>query len=777
MSLDFARALNPQQYRACTATGAPVLILAGAGSGKTRVLTHRMVYLTTELGVPPAQLLAVTFTNKAANEMRERAVALMERAGHPSPRIPWIGTFHSICARLLRQYGALVKLSPGFTIYDEDDALAILRDCARDRHLPDDRAILRALAHFIDGCKNAGEGPDLTRELASGPFEAKRAEVYALYNQRLRGANAVDFGDLILLVTQLLSAHEPTRQRIAQTWQQLLVDEFQDTNGVQYSLLRLLCRDHQALTVVGDDDQSIYAWRGANVNYMLNFTDDFPNAITVKLEQNYRSTPSILKVAGDLVENNRARHPKRLWTDIPHGDPVRLYTATDEHDEARFIARSIHALRRAHLSEQPLGAAILFRTHAQSRVLEEALRNASLPYRLVGGFSFYNRLEIKDMLAYMRLLVNDTDLLALRRVINVPTRGIGEKNLAAIEQFITNEAQGNIWMGLHAIATTKAGAVPPRARAAVASLFGLLQGWRAAAEADPPAPPSALLQSILRDTEYLDFLARRDPDRATETSENVRELISALHDFERAHANPTLLQFLEDSLLNALPDDAAADAPDAVQLMTIHSAKGLEFDAVFVAGFEQFLMPLQRPGDAPDNLEEERRLAYVAFTRARQHLTLCGAQMRRIYGQTRYPQPSLFLHEVDPRDLRALGQGVSSASSAPAPTPRAPAFGAPRPAPRGPSPASVVRAPQPAPSAPAGGAAKPSPFAGVKGGATPSRSGASAGALAVGDAVNHARFGRGTVKGVEARAGQVIATVDFPLAGVKKVVSSFLDRV
>jgi DNA helicase II / ATP-dependent DNA helicase PcrA len=766
MTLDFARALNPQQHLACTTTGAPLLILAGAGSGKTRVLTHRMVYLSIEEGIPSEQLLAVTFTNKAANEMRERALALMARAGHPTARLPWIGTFHSICARLLRQYGALVRLSPGFTIYDDDDSLSILRDCARERRWPDDRASLRALSSFIDGCKNAGETPDLVRELSHSRVDSQRADIYALYNQRLRSANAVDFGDLILLVNQLLDTNEPIRQRIAHAWQHILVDEFQDTNGVQYNFLRLLCRDHQALTVVGDDDQSIYAWRGANVNYMLNFEKDFPNAVVVKLEQNYRSTPPILKVAGDLIQNNRARHPKRLWTDTPHGDPVRLYTATDEHDEARFICRSIQSLRRLAPPDHPTQAAILFRTHAQSRVLEEALRAASLPYKLVGGFSFYNRLEIKDILGYMRLLVNDTDLLALRRVINTPPRGIGEKTLTSIEQFITDSAHGNIWEGLHMIATSKAGDITARTRNTITELFTLLRGWRALSEGSdgaPPCAPSLLVETILRDTQYIDYLARRDPERATETSENVRELVSAVQDFERAHPNPTLLQFLEDSLLNALPDDASQNTPDAVHLMTIHSSKGLEFDAVFVCGFEQQLMPLQRPGDDSTNIEEERRLAYVAFTRARFHLTLCAAQTRRIYGQTRYPQPSLFLHELDPSDLSLLGQSTPQLTPKPSlsfhrPPRHQPSFTPPpKPSPTSydPSALTVSKAPK---------------------AATP-RSLSTAPAIRPGDSVNHARFGQGKVTAVEPRAGQVIATVDFPLAGSKKVVTSFLEKI
>jgi DNA helicase-2/ATP-dependent DNA helicase PcrA len=631
---DILAGLNPQQREAVLATEGPVLILAGAGSGKTRVLTSRIAHLVLERGVAPGSLLAVTFTNKAAAEMKARVAALLGGASSDA----WISTFHSLCVRLLRREAAAAGLRHDFVIWDEEDQLAAVREALRELDLPEKLHPPRRALSAISAAKNAGRArPD---DAADG----LHARVGRAYANILAAAGALDFDDLLLRSVALLDADARVREAYRRRFRYLLVDEYQDTNRPQYELVRLLAGAGGNVTVVGDEDQSIYSWRGADINNILDFERDFPGARVLRLEDNYRSTQAILDAAVGLVRHNLRRKGKTLRAVRPGGEKVRLRSCADEFVEAGHV---VEGLARARGEGR---VAVLYRMNAQSRLLEEALLRSRMPYTVVGGVGFYERREVKDLLAYLRLVANPHDAMALRRVINVPVRGIGDRSLGELSA-IAAGGGGSLWQAIeHAIEERR---LPARALGPLRTFRDLIAGLRAEA---PALGVRRLLERILERSGYAAALADQDSRESQERLENLAELLSAAGAYEEREAEPGLAGFLDQVALLTDLDVARDDAP--VVLMTLHAAKGLEFDAVWLVGLEEGLIPHSRSLASDDGVEEERRLCYVGMTRARRLLHLSWARTRQLFGQRRMSQPSRFLAEIPPDALETWGQDI-----------------------------------------------------------------------------------------------------------------------
>ncbi|MGD0675608.1 MAG: UvrD-helicase domain-containing protein [Polyangiaceae bacterium] len=635
----FDAELNEPQAAAVAHTEGPLLVFAGAGSGKTRVITYRIANLLAIKRVPPWRILAVTFTNKAAGEMRSRLERL---CGAELARAVWVGTFHATCAKLLRAHGGPVGLQPNFVIYDAADQKAVVSRALKELDLDEKRYPARAVLAHIHKHKQEGRGPD--EAAAHSYVDAIALRIFRAYEDRLRAANAVDFEDLILLVARLLEK-EGEGDRIRRRFDYVLVDEFQDTNATQYRFLRDLVRDHGNLCVVGDDDQSIYRWRGADVRNIRGFRRDYPGAAVVKLEQNYRSTQRIVTAALGVISRSPEREPKELWTANEAGAPVLCVSARDERDEAAFVVGAIERARSEGSDLREM--AVFYRIHAQSRVLEEALRAARIPYQIVGGLKFYDRAEIKDAIAYLRILVNPRSDVDLLRVVNVPGRGIGQ---TTVDKLTT-------WATLHEASMTDAlGRVDeitdlaPAAKKRLAAFRELLDRLRRLSES---SAPSETLTQIFAETGTIESLKKEDSAEADARIENLKELVGSLRDYEveaeAAGEKPTVSGFLERVAL--VSDADAIDDGGRVVLMTVHGAKGLEFERVLLTGMEEEMFPYKGtdPGEA-DELEEERRLAYVAITRARRELVMTHTQMRQIFGTTRWNRPSRFLAEL-PADV------------------------------------------------------------------------------------------------------------------------------
>lgn len=629
--------LNPPQKEAVLHGEGPLLILAGAGSGKTRVIVHRIAWLIREKGVPPWQILAVTFTNKAAGEMRERVEKLLGGG-----EVPLIATFHSACARILRREIHHLGYDGNFAIYDDRDAEKLLKEIAAGLDLDEKRFPAKALAAAIDDCKNAGRLPE---ELPIGDFfQEKLARVYAAYQERLRACNALDFGDLVLLTVRLFETVPEVLERYRERYRWLLVDEYQDTNPVQYRLIRLLAGELKNLCVVGDDDQSIYRWRGADIRNILDFEKDFPGVRVVKLEQNYRSTQTILAAAGRVVEKNRGRKRKTLWTENPGGEPIVYRRLEDERGEARFVCREIE--RYVRQGGDLRDVAVFYRTNAQSRVVEDALVADGVPYRMVGGMRFYERLEIKDILAYLKVLDNPADEISLKRIINTPPRGIGQATVDKVAELAGRRRIG-FFAALREAADSTLLTSGPRGK--LAGFVALIDRFKATADAVPLAE---LASRIIEETGYAAKLKEERSDEADDRLANLQELLAALEEFERTSAERTLSAFLEQvALVSDL--ERGESGREAATLMTLHSAKGLEFPLVFMIGMEERLFPHVRALEDPEQMEEERRLCYVGMTRARERLCLTNARRRRIFGQDQYNQPSRFIADI-PRELLDL---------------------------------------------------------------------------------------------------------------------------
>ncbi|HEX6736678.1 MAG TPA: UvrD-helicase domain-containing protein [Vicinamibacteria bacterium] len=621
--------MNAQQREAVLATEGPVLILAGAGSGKTRVITHRIAHLVLERGVPADSILAVTFTNKAAGEMKARTEALVQGALRS-----WISTFHSLCVRLLRRDAEAAGLPRDFVIYDEDDQMAAVRAALKELDLSEKVHPPRRVLSRISARKNAGRRPRAEGEEES-LASSQLGDITERYHRILAQAQALDFDDLLLRAVKMLDSREDVRESYRRRFRYLLVDEYQDTNRAQYELVRHLAGAEGNVTVVGDEDQSIYSWRGADIQNILDFEHDFPGARVLRLEENYRSTQAILDIASALVAHNLRRKGKTLRAVAEGGEPVRLHQAVDEYQEAAWVVARL----RARPGEGR--AAVLYRMNAQSRLFEEALMRHGIPYAVVGGVGFYERREVKDLLAYLRLVLNHADPVAFRRILNVPTRGIGAKTLEEIERVAQSRGL-TLWEALGAVEGEAL--LPARATHPLVRFRALIEGLRAESA---HLSLQNLLSRILEQTGYSAALAQEDSQESQDRLENLAELLTAAADYETREEDPTPAGFLDRVSLLAETDLVRGDAP--VVLMTLHSAKGLEFQDVFLVGVEEGLMPHSRSQASPEALEEERRLCYVGMTRAMSRLHLTWAQSRQVFGQRRLAEPSRFLTEI-PRD-------------------------------------------------------------------------------------------------------------------------------
>ncbi len=646
--MDFIKGLNAQQREAVSHTEGPLLILAGAGSGKTRVITHRIAHIITARRIPPSAILAVTFTNKAANEMRERVTALLD--GVPLESSPTVSTFHSFCVRLLRRDGdPLSRIRPGFSrrfsIYDDEDQLGLIKAAYRGLGL-DEKEFMqyRAALSRISHAKNVKETPqDLYKKAVNKENEALAA-LYEEYEKALRTANALDFDDLLLEAVRLLRHDEATREAWNRRLSYVMIDEYQDTNRSQYELMRLLSDSHKNVCVVGDEDQSIYSWRGADIRNILDFERDFPNSKTIRLEQNYRSTKNILAAAGAVVENNKARKGKKLWTEAADGERIGLYAAYDAENEALFIADSIEKYMVANPGDH---VAVLYRTNSQSRQIEEALRRYGRKYNIVGGFSFYQRAEIKDIVAYLKLAASNVDSVSLLRVINTPARGIGRTTVEQIEKY-AREHGINLWDAVERIIDDQH--LSTRSQSALVLFRNLIQELSLVASSSSLAD---LIRHILDRTGYRRMLQQEKTPESETRLENLDELINAAA--ESAERGDTISDFLDHAALVADADAYDEQAP--ITLMTLHNAKGLEFPVVFLSGMELGLFPHSRSMDSEAALEEERRLCYVGMTRARKRLFLTWARFRRRFGggEQERSTPSWFLGEVPPHLVQNLG--------------------------------------------------------------------------------------------------------------------------
>ncbi len=632
--------LNAQQREAVVATEGAVLILAGAGSGKTRVITHRIAHLVLGRGVPPEGILAVTFTNKAAAEMKIRVEALMQGRALAS----WISTFHSLCVRLLRRESQAAGVPHDFVIYDEEDQLSAMREALRQLELSEKLNPPRRILSRLSALKNSGRPLD-DEEAAVGGF----GDIARRYRQILDAAHALDFDDLLLRARDLLMQDEAVREKYQRRFSYVLVDEYQDTNRAQYEIVRQLVGPQGHVTVVGDEDQSIYSWRGADIGNILDFERDFPGARVLRLEQNYRSTQAILDTASGLVAHNERRKGKTLQAVKPPGERVRLHYAVDEFEEAAFVVERIRA--------QPGRAAVLYRINAQSRLIEEALIRSRMAYTVIGGVGFYERREVKDVLAYLRLLQNRDDSVALRRVLNVPPRGIGPRTLAELESRAAAERL-SLWGALgYAL---DAALLPGRAAQP-------LQGFReiilSLAEEAARGGPRALVEAVLARTGYAAALTKEDTQESQDRLENLAELLGAAADFEARVPGGNLAGFLDQVSLISELDIPRRDAE--VVLMTLHAAKGLEFDSVFLVGMEEGLLPHSRSVGVQEALEEERRLCYVGMTRAMERLFLTSARSRQVFGQRRIAEPSRFLTEIPRGGVEVSGETTARPAALP----------------------------------------------------------------------------------------------------------------
>ncbi|MFA7249580.1 MAG: UvrD-helicase domain-containing protein [Dehalococcoidia bacterium] len=724
--------LNDAQRRAVEVQGGPLMILAGPGSGKTRVITHRIAHLVKERGVPPWRILAVTFTNKAAREMRERIEALLgDRAAALT-----MGTFHAVCARILRRDGEAIGLSRDFVIYDTDDQMSLIRTIEAELDIDQKRFTPRGVLSAISSAKNERRSAAAFQRSVDNYFQEIVARVFERYEAALRRSGAVDFDDLLGRTLEMFEAHPDIQQRYAERYLHTLIDEFQDTNLVQYRLARALASEHHNLTVVGDPDQSIYSWRAADIRNLLDFERDFPGATVVLLEQNYRSTGHILRVAHAVIERAEGRPAKSLWTANPEGERVVEYEATYGEEEALFIAGEIQRLLRGD-RYRTSDIAVMYRTNAQSRAIEEAFIAQGVRYRIVGGTRFYDRREVRDLIAYLRLVHNEYDTVAFDRIANVPGRGLGPKS---VNDLIA--ASADLGISVIAVAARAAGGdtsqgIPPliaRARLALAELLAVIDGLSAQRDALSVA---ALLDRLLAQVDYRAHLQKTDRDHADVRWENVQELRSVAAQYEEVEADSSLAAFLEEVALVSDVDDPDSDQPDAVTLITLHSAKGLEYDVVFMPGMEEGLLPHIRALDDPAQMEEERRLCYVGMTRARERLYLTRARRRFMFGQVRGNPASRFLRDLPDEDVmvpagaaprreehrmegRVEGRGLRAAAAA-----------------RRDEDQTEVRA------------------------------------FAPGERVRHSTFGVGTVVGCQPVPGDMQVTVAFQGQGVKRLLQSF----
>lgn len=730
--------LNEEQKKGVFTTEGPVLLLAGAGSGKTRVLTHRAVYLIEELGVNPYHILAITFTNKAAGEMRER---IDDMVGYGSENI-WVSTFHSTCVRILRRFIDHIGFGTNFTIYDTEDQKTIMKDICKRLEIDTKMYKEKSLLAAISSAKDELISPEAYALRAQGDFrKMKEAAVYREYQQVLRKNNALDFDDLIVKTVELFQSDMEVLDYYQERFRYIMVDEYQDTNTAQFQLIKLLAGKYKNLCVVGDDDQSIYKFRGANIYNILNFEKEFPNAVTIKLEQNYRSTQNILNAANGVIANNVGRKAKRLWTENEEGEKIAFHQFETGFDEADYVAKDIRSKVREGMYHYG-DCAVLYRTNAQSRLFEERFITASIPYKIVGGVNFYSRREIKDLLAYLKTIDNAMDDLAVRRIINVPKRGIGATTLSRVQDY----ADENSLTFYNALKMAEEIGTIGRASAKIRPFVMLIQSMRSKL---PYISVSELLQEIIEETGYVRELEAENTEEAQQRIENIDELISKAVTYEESEEEPTLSGFLEEVALVA-DIDSVDETQDYVVLMTLHSAKGLEFPQVYLAGMEDGLFPgfgAIRAENPTAEIEEERRLAYVGITRAKERLSISCARMRMIRGETQYNKVSRFVKEI-PRELLAGTIQKEKMPDIPKPSMMAKnAFSA--------KPMALRRTGVPEARNFGNSAMKKSLD------------------YAVGDTVSHLKFGTGVVKQIIDGGRDYEVTVDFSSVGVKKMFASF----
>lgn len=646
--MDILEGLNDAQQKAVLTTSGPLLILAGAGSGKTKTLTHRIAYLLAHERVWPNEILAVTFTNKAAREMRER---LSQLVGQPNSRgfMPWMGTFHGICVRLLRMDGQAIGVASNFVIYDEDDRQGLIKQAMKELSISADQIKPRAVSGTISGAKNDMVSPEEYAQMATYPYQQSVAKIYSLYEKLRKDAGALDFDDLLTETVRLMRGSSEVRHKYRTQFRHILIDEYQDTNAAQYALVKLLINDEKNICVVGDDWQSIYSWRGADFQNILNFERDFPGAVVVKLEQNYRSTSPILEAAHNVITKNVERTDKKLWTDKAEGLPVEIHGTYDESEEAYVIASRISA--QVSIGARRYGDfVVLYRMNAQSYALERAMMQQRIPYQLVGGVRFYDRKEIKDIIAYLRLLFQPNDRMSFSRIVNIPTRGIGATSLEKFLAWQTGSGM-DIIAALNNVDQTST--ITARAKNSLMALGQTLRALQVSVESG--ANPGDLIDRLIQSTGYRDYILDGTP-QAEDRDANLGVMAAEAKSF----AN--LENFLEEVALMSTTDTESDH--DKVTLMTLHAAKGLEFPVVFMVGMEEGLFPSTRAlEEGPKNLEEERRLCYVGMTRAREELHMLYAQSRLQFGQRSYAMPSRFLEDTgivaaampsQPRSVRSV---------------------------------------------------------------------------------------------------------------------------
>lgn len=783
--------LNPQQREAVQATDGPLLIMAGAGSGKTRVLTHRIAYLIEKKRVAPWSILAITFTNKAAREMQDRVGKLVG----PSGSDIWVSTFHSMCVRILRRDISRIGFTTSFSILDSGDQLSVIRNIMKEKNIDTKKIEPKAVQAAISSAKNELLTPERFSAKVGDYFEQIAADVYEQYQKRLRANNSLDFDDLIMTTIKLFQEEPDVLTFYQNKFRYLHVDEYQDTNRAQYMLCRMLADKHHNICVVGDSDQSIYRWRGADITNILNFEEDYPESKTILLEQNYRSTSNILNAANAVIGNNAGRKPKRLWTDQGPGDAITLYQADSEHDEGYFVTGEIakHVKEGRNYADH----AILYRTNAQSRVIEEILIKSDIPYQIVGGIKFYDRKEIKDLLAYLRLISNPDDDISLTRIVNVPKRGIGDTTVGRIA-----EEAGRRGISMYAALGTldEFGGieVTGKARTALIQFRDMIANLTRMVDY---LSVTELTEKILEMSEYRLELQRENTLESKARVENIEEFLSVTLEFEKNNEDKSLVAFLTDLALIADIDSMNKDEEDnepqdSVILMTMHSAKGLEFPVVFIIGMEESVFPHSRAFMDNEELEEERRLAYVGITRAEKKLYLLCARMRTLFGRTNSNLPSRFLQEI-PEDVKTIaspgrtiggggGLGFSGGTAGGWSAVRrggaaAPSAGSPQAGGIGyrssggaPGTGRVISGDAPVPSTSGVRVSSPLGSAATAAGGAGAAADGAARQFAAGDKVAHAKFGEGVVVAVKGTDKDTELQIAFPApVGLKRLLAAF----
>ncbi|NEW08793.1 DNA helicase PcrA [Paenibacillus sp. SYP-B3998] len=765
--LDAIKRLNPQQRKAVEAVEGPLLIMAGAGSGKTRVLTHRIAYLIGTRKAAPWSILALTFTNKAAREMQDRVGKLVGGGG----RDIWVSTFHSMCVRILRKDITRIGFSSNFTILDSGDQLSVIKACCKELNIDTKKFEPKAFQAALSTAKNELITPQQLENKQGDYFEGLTAKIYSLYQKKLRSNNSLDFDDLIMATIQLFKEVPEVLDFYQNKFQYIHVDEYQDTNRAQYMLCQMIAEKHKRICVVGDSDQSIYRWRGADITNILNFEKDYPNATTILLEQNYRSTSNILQSANKVIANNTGRKPKNLWTDKEGGNLIKLYQADSEHEEGYFVTSEIN--KNKSKGKKFADHAILYRTNAQSRVIEEILIKSDISYTIVGGVKFYDRKEIKDILAYLRLISNPDDDISLNRVVNVPKRGIGGTTMDKLA-----DMAGRRGISLYAmLEEVEALEINTKAKHALSDFREMIDNLNRMVEY---LSVTELTEKILEMSQYRLEMQRENTIESKARLENIEEFLSVTMDFEKRNEDKSLISFLTDLALIAdidtMDKEKSEEEKDAVVLMTMHSAKGLEFPVVFIIGMEEGVFPHSRAFSDNEELEEERRLAYVGITRAEQELFLTCARMRTLFGRTAANAPSRFLTEIPQELLENVSMGGGGSFSRAGRTSSWGSSGAGSSASRGSTGSSAWGTPSSFGRSGSSTAA-PSPAASPRPTAFRAPQAAAGGAVTdykASDKVSHGKWGIGTIVSVKGSGDDTELQIAFPApVGLKRLLAKF----